>query len=456
MQFTEKVKNGLDREVEVVFPASTLLVELNNKIAEAKDTVQLKGFRKGKVPQSYLRNTYGKSFMAEIINNKIANIATDLQRETGEKLAIRPEISLSEDEQILSNIIKCEEDLVVNVKYQILPKIEAKDFTNYEISRSIVEVSTQELDKQLDQLLASVREFESKDGPAALGDRLTLDYVGKIDGKAFDNGSDKDAQLVLGSKNFIPGFEEQLVDVKAGEEKTINVSFPKNYGAADLAGKDASFDVHIKKVEAPLELVVNDDAAKKLGVESLDKLRELVKGQLENRYGSVTRQKVKKQILDLLAADYDFEVPSKLVELEYENIQGQFKQEGQTLNLEDETEYKDIAQRRVRLGLLIAQLAQDANIDVSKEEMQRAMFQQMQHFPGHEKEIMKLFQTNAEAMASLRVPILEDKVIDYILNKAKVSDEIVTSEELMNEEESELVKEASAPKKTTRSKKTKE
>ncbi len=463
MQLTEKVKDGLKREVEAVFLAQTLVEDLNKKISEAKTTIQLKGFRPGKVPETYLRNTYGKSFMAQIINDKISSIPGNITSQTGEKIASTPEFNINEDERVVENVINGQEDLVVNVKYEVLPKFEIKDFSSYEISRPIVEVAQEEVDKQVEEVLASTKDFTAKDAEASIGDRVTMDYVGKINGTAFDNGSDKDAHLILGSNNFIPGFEEQLVGLKAGEKKEINVTFPKNYGASELAGKNASFDITVKKVESAEKLIINDDAAKKLGVESLEKLNQLIKSQLENRYGSVTRQKVKRQILDLLAKDYDFELPPKLVDLEYENINAQFKSNSASADEKDnkieESEYKNIAQRRVRLGLLIAQIAQEAKIDVSKDELQKAMFQQMQHFPGQEKEIIKLFQTNPDAMASLRAPILEDKVIDYIVTKSKVIDKVVLAEDLMRDDEEAAPKETtkkSSAKKTTSTKKKKE
>lgn len=463
MQLTEKVKDGLKREVEVVFPVQTLVEELNNKISEAKTTIQLKGFRPGKVPETYLRNTYGKSFMAQIINDKISSIPSSIASKTGEKIASTPEFNLNEDEQVVENVINGQEDLVVKVKYEVLPKIEIKDFSAYEISRPIVEVAQEEVDKQVEEVLSSTKDFSVKDSEALIGDRVTMDYIGKINGMPFDNGSDKDAHLILGSNNFIPGFEEQLVGLKAGEKKEINVTFPKNYGASELASKNATFDIIVKKVEAAGELTINDDSAKKLGVESLEKLNQLVKSQLENRYGSVTRQKVKRQVLDLLEKDYDFELPTKLVDLEYENINTQLKSNAGAVDEKDnsieESEHKNIAQRRVRLGLLIAEIAQEAKIDVSKDELQKAMFQQIQHFPGQEKEIIKLFQTNPEAMASLRAPILEDKVIDYIVAQSKVTDKTVLADELMRDDEEtikEPLKKSSKEKKTRTTKKKKE
>lgn len=454
MQLIEKVKDGLKRELEAIIRAEILIEELNTKIAEAKSTVNLKGFRPGKVPEAYLRKTYGKSFMAQIINDNISSISSQIIDKRNEKLATQPEFELNEDEAVIANVIDGKEDLIVKVKYEVLPNYETKSFTSYKINRPIVEVPEEEVNKQLEQVLSSTRNFSQKDSAAAMGDRVTMDYVGKIKDVPFDNGSDKDAHLILGSKNFIPGFEESLVGLKAGDDKEISVTFPEAYGASDLAGKDATFDVSIKKVECADELVINDEAAQKLGVESIEKLKELIKSQLEHRYGSVTRQKVKRQILDLLAKDYDFELPEKLVEQEYENVKSHFKSNSEEkLTKAEEKEYKDIAIRRVRLGLLISTIAEESKIEVNKDELQKAMFQQIQNYPGHEKEMLKIFQKNPEAMNSLKAPILEDKVIDHIISQAMVADQIVSIEELLKEDDEE-----EKPKKAAKSssKKTKE
>lgn len=445
MQLIEKLNDGLKRELEVVVTAQSLLEELNQKISEAKSTVNLKGFRPGKVPETYLRNTYGKSFMAQIINDKISNIPEQIISKRREKLAMRPEFELNEDESVIEKVIAGKEDLIVKVKYEILPDYKIKDFTSYKIKRPIVDVPEEEVNKQVEQVLSSTREFTEKKSKAALGDRVTMDYVGKIKGVAFDNGSDKDAHLILGSKNFIPGFEEQLVGLKAGDNKEIEVTFPQEYNASELAGQEATFEVNIKKVESAKELVIDDEAAKKLGVESVEKLKELIKSQLEHRYGSVTRQKVKRQILDLLAADYDFELPQNLLEQEAKNVEKHFKQNAEaTLTKEEEQEYKDIAIRRVRLGLLISKIAEESKIEVTKDELQRAMFQQIQNYPGHEKEMLKLFQNNAEILNSLKAPILEDKVIDYIISKSDVTDETVSVKALLKDDDEDV-----KPKKTS-------
>lgn len=459
MRFTEKLKEGLKRELTVIYSEEDLNAELTSRIVEAKSTMKLNGFRPGKVPESFLRKNYGKSFMAQIVNDKISELPSKIVAERGEKIASRPEINLNEDDKNVNAVLEGKAPLEVNVKYEVLPEIEIKDFSKYEIERQIADIPQEEVTKQVEQLLSSTRDFTEKKTASKDGDRITIDYVGKIDGVAFDNGSDKDAQLIIGSKNFIPSFEEQLIGLKAGDSKVINVRFPDEYDASDLAGKDATFDIEVKKVEKASPLKIDDEQAQKLGVESLAKLEEFIKEQLESRYGSFTRQKVKRQILDILANEYDFDVPQSLVNAEYENLQAQLKQYSNDVTEEDKQEYKDLAIRRVRLGLLLANIGESAKIDVTKDELQRAMYQQLQNFPGREKEIAKIFQTNPEALASLRAPIFEDKVVDYILDKVKVNDKIVSIEDLIKEGDESDSKSEEKPKKTSkkpRAKKTEE
>ena len=269
-----------------------------------------------------------------------------------------------------------------------------------------------------------------------------------VDGEPFDGGADQDAELVIGSNRFIPGFEEQLIGLKAGDEKVITVTFPAEYQAAHLAGKEATFDVTIKEVAAPGELEINDEVAKTLGVESADKLREIVRGQIESQYGQMTRQKLKRQILDALDADHQFESPSKLVDAEFENIWRQINQElsdnGKTFEDEGTTEeaaredYRKLAERRVRLGLVLSRIGEEAKVEVSDDELNRALYNQVRQFPGQEQQIYEYFQKTPGAVASLRAPIFEEKTIDHMLTVLDVTDKKVSKEELMAEEEDEL------------------
>lgn len=345
------------------------------------------------------------------------------------------------------------------MKYEVLPKFDIKDFKNIKVTRELADIPEKEIDEQVKNVLSSTRNYSEKNAPAVEGDRVTIDYIGKLDNVPFDNGAGNDAQLILGSKQFIPGFEEQLVGVKAGDTTTISVKFPDDYSAAHLAGRDAVFDVTVKAVFKPDELEINDESAQKLGVESLDRLREIVRGQVESKYGSMTRQKVKRQILDALDADYNFEIPECLLDVEFNNIWGQvnndlqkagssFEDEG-TTEEQARQEYQMLAQRRVRLGLVLSEIGVRADVKVSEDELQAAIFDQVRQYPGQEKEIMNFFRNTPGAIASLRAPIFEEKVIDYLLAQIKVTDKKVSVEELMKEDdELDLTKKSVTKKKS--------
>ncbi|MDN5248666.1 trigger factor [Bartonella sp. TP] len=451
MQVVEKLNEGLKRELEVVFFASDLFKELDDKIEQAKSTVSLKGFRVGKVPASYLRKNYGKSFMAEIINEKLSSLPATLLNDRGEKPALRPEISLGDDEAFIERILNNKEDAKVLLKYEILPNIDIKDFSKLEVNRLVADISQAEKDKQLEEIFSQVREFKEKKSAAVLGDRITIDYLGKIADKVFEGGADKDVQLVLGANKFIPGFEEQLVGLKAGAEKVIAVTFPEDYGAKSLAGKDATFEIKVKKVEKAGEFIIDDESAKKLGAESVEQLKQYVDSQLESKYGAITRQKVKRQILDFLDSEYDFMLPGSLVDMEIKNIEAQVQGDSAKdhdhdcnehncteHNLQSD-EWESLAKRRVKLGLVLASIGASANVQVGQEELQRALFQQLQYFPGQEKELLNLFQNNPTFVENLKAPIFEDKVIDHILASVKVNDISISPEKLMhNDEELEI------------------
>lgn len=459
MQVTETLNKGLKREIKIVVPAKDLEAKLNDRLDDAKGKVKLNGFRPGKVPANHLRKMYGRSFMAEVINEILNESPRSVLAERNERSATQPQIDMSDDEKEAENVLKGEADLVFTLKYEVLPKFDLKDVSNISVTREVVEIPEADVEKQIERVLSSTRTYSEKKGKAEDGDRVTIDYLGKLDGEPFEGGADNDAQLVLGSKQFIPGFEEQLIGVKAGDKTTIKVKFPDNYGAKHLAGKDATFDINVKEVSKPDELKIDDEAAKKIGLESIQRLREVVKEQLESQYGTVTRQKVKRQILDALDGEYDFETPERLVEVEFNNIWAQInselKQAGQTFEDEETTEeaareeYRKLAERRVRLGLVLSEIGEKAGVEVSEDELQRALYDQVRQYPGQEKEIMEFFRRTPDAVANLRAPIFEEKVVDHLLGKVKVTDKKVTVEELLKEEEEDDV----SPKKTTSKKK---
>ncbi|MBN9243918.1 MAG: trigger factor [Mesorhizobium sp.] len=450
MQVTETLNSGLKREIKVVVPAGDMEAKLLARLSDAKDKVRINGFRPGKVPVQHLRKVYGKSFMAEVVN-EILNDSRSIITGRGEKAAMQPEIVMTEDEKEAEKILAGGSDFEFKLNYEVIPPIEIKDFADIKVMRPVYDVPESEIDEQVKRVAESARTYEPKDGKAAEGDRVTIDYVGKIDGEAFSGGAGNDQPLVLGSKEFIPGFEDQLVGAKAGDEKQVTVTFPENYQAAHLAGKEATFDVTVKEVAKPGALEINDETAKNLGLESLERLREVVKGQIENQFGSMTRQKVKRQLLDQLDAAYEFEAPSKLVEAEFNNIWNQVNRDlqaaGRTFADEETTEeearaeYTRLAERRVRLGLVLAEIGEKAGVAVTDEELQRGLFEQIRRFPGdQQQEVYEFYRSNPDALNTLRAPMFEEKVVDHLLGQIAVTDKKVSKDELMAEDDEDEVK----------------
>lgn len=463
MQITETLNEGLKREIKVVVPKEDLAQQLSERLAEAKDKIRLNGFRPGKVPIAHLKKTYGKSFMAEVVNEILNEKPKNIIADRGEKAAMAPEVNMTEDETAAGRVLDGQEDFEFTLSYEIVPAIELKDAKVISVTRPTIEIAESEVEEQLKTVAKSALTYDEKKGAAADGDRVTIDYLGKVDGEAFEGGADQDAQLVLGSNQFIPGFEDQLIGVKAGDEKVINVKFPDEYGAAQLAGKDATFDIKVKEVAAAADQKIDDELAKQLGLDDLEHLKRVVREQIEGQYASMTRQKVKRELLDALDAEYKFEAPSKLVDAEFENIwrqvTGELEQAGRTFADEDTTEedareeYRTLAERRVRLGLVLSEIGEKEAITVTEEEMQRALFDQVRRFQGQEKEIYDFYRSNPEALASLRAPVFEEKVVDHLLSVVNVTDKVVTKEELMAEDEDEAKEEKPAKKKAAPKKK---
>ena len=459
MQITEVLNDGLKRGIKVVVPVKDMEQRLSEKLADATGKVRINGFRPGKVPVSHVRKMYGKSLMAELVNEIINNSAKSIPSDRGEKAAMQPEIEMTEDEKEAGQILDGKADFVFSLNYEVLPKIEIADVSSIKVTRPIVDISEEEVEEQVKRVADSARTYQTKKGKAANGDRVTIDYLGKVDGVAFDGGKDEDAKLTLGSNSFIPGFEEQLIGVKAGDEKQINVTFPADYGAANLAGKAATFEINVKEVSSADDLVINDELAKKLGIESADRLRVVIREQIESQYGVQTRQKVKRQLLDALDGAYKFESPSKLVDAEFNNIWTQITREleqaGRTFADEETTEeaaredYRKLAERRVRLGLVLSEIGQKAGVEVSEQELQRALYDQVRRYPGEEQKIYEFFKNNPDAVAGLRAPIFEEKVVDQLLGQVNVTDVVVTKEALMADDEAD---EAPKPEKPAKAK----
>lgn len=445
MQVSETLNEGLKRELDIVVPASHMKDRMEAKLEELKDQVQLKGFRKGKVPVAHLRQMYGKSIMSDILQEELNQSSQKAISDRSEKPAMQPKIELPEDQGAAEKILSGDADLAYKISYEIVPAIEDLDYGNLAIERPVVDVTEAEIDERLQEIGESNRPYETKNGAAEDKDRLTIAYLGKLDGEPFEGGQDDNAMLVLGSGQFIPGFEEQLLGAKAGDEKTIQVKFPDDYQAEMLKGQDAEFEVTVRDVAAPGEVVLDDDFATRLGLESLEKLREAVRQQVEGQYGGVTRQKVKRQLLDQLDEMHTFDLPPTLVEQEFENIWRQvthdIEQHGKSFEDEDTTEeearadYQKIAERRVRLGLVLAEIGDNNKVQITDEELQRALIEQIRQFPGQEQQAFDYYRKNQEAMASLRAPLFEEKVVDYLLELATVTDKTVTKEELEADEE---------------------
>jgi trigger factor len=447
MQVTETVSDGLKREFKVVVPAADLATKADAKLVQLKDQVRLNGFRPGKVPVAHIKRLYGRAVMAEMIETTVREANAEIITERGFKLVREPKVTLPEEQGAVEQVIAGKSDLAYTVAIEILPTIELADFKGIQLERMNAEVTETEVDEALAKIAEQSRPFAPKGegAKAENGDRVTIDFTGKMDGTPFQGGTGGDVSLHLGSGSFIPGFEEQLIGIAAGEQRNVNVTFPQTYPTAHLAGKNAEFDVTAKAVEAPQPITLNDEFAKSVGLESLAKLREMVKERIVREHGAMSRQKVKRKLLDELDAKHKFAPPPSLVEDEFTNVwktiqddlqarKRTFEEEGTTEEKAKE-EYRGIAERRVRLGLVIAEIGERNGIKVSDEELSRAVMDRARQVPGREQEVWDFYRNNPDALASLRAPIFEDKVIDFILELAKITDKTVSRDELYKEDE---------------------
>ena len=447
MQVTETVSDGLKREFKVIVPAADLATKADLKLGQLKDQVRLNGFRPGKVPVAHIKRLYGRAVMAEMIETTVREANAEIVTERGFKLVREPKVTLPEEQGAVEQVIAGKADLAYTVAIEILPTIELADFKGIQLERMNAAVAETEVDEALAKIAEQSRPFAPKgEGTKAEnGDRVTIDFTGKMDGTPFQGGTGGDVSLHLGSGSFIPGFEEQLIGIAAGEQRTVNVTFPQTYPTAHLAGKNAEFDVTAKAVETPQPITLDDEFAKSVGLESLAKLREMVKERLVREHGAMSRQKVKRQLLDELDAKHKFAPPPSLAEDEFINVwktiqddlqsrKRTFEEEGTTEEKAKE-EYRGIAERRVRLGLVIAEIGERNGIKVSDEELSRAVMDRARQVPGREQEVWDFYRNNPDALASLRAPIFEDKVIDFILELAKITDKTVSREDLFKEDE---------------------
>ena len=447
MQLTQTLSEGLKREFKVVLPVAELEGRLSNELVQIKDRVRINGFRPGKVPVAHIRRLYGRSIVGDLIEKAISEANQKIVDENGIRLAQQPKITLPEDKEEVNQILDVKKDLEFSVAVEILPKFDIVDVSDVELVREVADVPDEHIQEALEQMARGSREFEDKEGASATGDRLTIDFVGTIDGEEFEGGSGEGVQVEIGSNTFIPGFEEQLVDLKAGDEKTVKVAFPVNYLAPNLAGKDAEFAVKVQSVQSPKPLEIDDALAQKMGLETVEKLRETAKEILERDYNEQSRRRVKKKLLDILDTKYDFELPPTLVEQEFlgiwNQIQADMKSSNKTFEDEQTTEeaakeeYRKIAERRVRLGLVLAEIGEKTQIKVPDEDVTKALMERVRQFPGQERQVWEFYRNNPSALAEIRAPLFEEKVVDYLLTLAKVNETKVSREELFADDEEE-------------------
>jgi trigger factor len=440
MNVTETTSEGLRRQLKVVIGAAELEKRLSARLDELKGRARLKGFRPGKVPKEHLRKVYGRSVMAEVVQQAVNETSREALSQREERPAFQPTVALPEDEAEIDKIFAGASDLAYTLSFEVLPKFELMDFKKVALEKPVAEASDEDIDKSIERLREANLVFKPKDGAAEIGDRVTIDFVGKIDGEPFEGGSSEDAPILLGRGGFIPGFEEGLVGAKAGEERKIEATFPEAYPEAKLAGKGATFEAKVKEVAVSELPALNNDFAKALGLESVEKLRDMVKERLNQDRAGASRLKLKRALLDALNEGHGFELPPTLVDNEFQAIWRQVTGdlERTKRSFEDEAtteekareEYRDIAARRVRLGLILSEVGMRNQIAITDEEVNRALLERIRQFPGQERKVYDFYRNNPEMLAEIRAPIFEDKVVDYILELAKVTEKKVSPEEL--------------------------
>ncbi len=457
MQVTQTSSEGLKRDFTVVVEAAEIAIKVTEKLTTVGQQVKLPGFRPGKVPMQILRQRFGKSIMGEILEETVNETSQKALNDNELRPAQQPKIEITKFDE--------GSDLEFTIEVEIMPDFEPMDFSKLKVEKLVADVADDKIDEAIVQIAGQQKNFVkvAKNRKAKEGDAVLMDFAGKVDGVAFDGGTAENHQLELGSGQFIPGFEEQLIGQKGGDELAVTVTFPENYGAAELAGKEAVFDVKVHEVQESGEVEINDEFAKKLGLDDLAALKDAIRGRMEEEYGQHSRQTMKRSMLDALSDKHDFEVPPGMMDAEFTSIWEQFEKElertEQKLADQDQSEeelraeYTNIAERRVRLGLLLAEVGRINNIEVSNEEVQQAMLAQARNFPGQEQQIFEMFQKNPEMQNSLRAPIFEDKVIDFIAELATVTEKKVSYEELTADPDAEEAEKPKAKKKAAPKKK---
>jgi len=449
MQVNETVADGLKREFQISIPASDLEAKADAQLADLKGRVRLNGFRPGKVPAAHLKKLYGRSVMAETVEKTIQETNSQIFTERGFKLATEPKVTLPTEEKAVEDILAGKADLTYTVAIEVVPAIELADFKGFSVEKPVADVTDTDVDEAIKRIADQNRSYEDKGegAKAEAGDRVTISFKGTIDGTPFDGGTGEGIQVLIGSNTFIPGFEEQLIGIAKDETRTLKVPFPKNYANAELAGKPAEFETTATLIEKPIDRVIDEEFAKSLGLESLDKLKEAVRERISAEYAGASRQRVKRALLDRLDEAHKFEAPPSLVEEEFKlmwnSIKAEMESAGRTFADEDTTEeaataeYRKIADRRVRLGLVLSEIGEKNKITVSDDEVSRAVIERARQMPGREKQVWDYYRSNPSALAQLRAPIFEDKVVDFLLELAAVTEKKVSREELFQDEDAD-------------------
>jgi len=441
MQITETSSEGLKRTLQVIVPAGEISKRFDERLDDLKDRVQLKGFRKGKVPMPHLKKMYGRSVMVEVLQETVRETSNQALADRKMRPAMQPDVTFPEDNAEMERVLAGQADLSYSMSFEVLPPIPLANFEDLKLEKFVAEVDDEAVQKGIDDLVERSVSYTAEEGRAAqTGDRVTIDFVGKIDGEAFEGGTAEDAPIVLGQGNFIPGFEDGLTGVTAGDEKDIAATFPDDYPVDTLKGKAATFSIKVKEVAAPVRPAVDEEFAKSLGATDLNQLKEFLRERIGREYAGASRQKLKRDLLDQLEKVHSFELPPSLVEAEFNGIWKQledslqragktFADEGKTEE-EAREEYRKLAERRVRLGLVIGEIADKNDLKITQDEMRRALIEQARRFPGQEKAVYEYFEKTPGALAELRAPIFEDKVVDFVVEKAKPVERKVSRDEL--------------------------
>lgn len=441
MQVTETLSDGLKRGFNVVLPAADIDAKREKRLAEVAKTVNIPGFRPGKVPMGVVKKRYAGAVTAEVLEESVNEATNKVMTDRGLRTASQPKVEIVTIEEA--------KDLEFKIELELLPDITMPDFAGVELTRLKCEPDAEAVHKTLGEIATRQREMIVLEGddivPAEIGHVLSIDFLGKVDGVPFDGGTGTDMDVELGGTGFIPGFAEQLVGMKPGDFKIIDVTFPAEYGAAELAGKAATFDITVKAMKRAINRELNDELAAKLGFDSLEDVRRAISSSMQREYDQMSRLRIKRELLDQLAKIADFPVPPSMLDAEFEQIwqrieadRAKGEADAEDAGKDEATlksEYRAIAERRVRLGLLLSEIGRVNSITVGQDEMTRAMAREAQRYPGQEQMVIDFFRKNPQAAESLRGPIFEEKVVDYVLELAKVTDKVVTPEELSAEPE---------------------